>query len=361
MATLMRFETDSTAPWRAREWLTGHTSLDRKRKAEAGLLLSELVTAAIANTDLSGSSEVTVSTDTGFDSVMIEVEPPTGCDFADDVNGFRDLLLQKMARRWGRDETTRRMWFEVSTPGAHGERLGATSTDELMTRITTDRTAQEEIARRFAPLAIGIARRYRGKGIPDEDLQQVALYAMLKALERYDPEVGRFEPYAARTIAGELKRHLRDRGWAMRVPRPLKERALETMRTAQELTQSLGRAAEPVDIAAALGITTEEVEEALAATSAYTLSSLDAPLGDNDSSLIDTLETNVDDPVDSDVWHEIGAAVALLPERDQRMLALKFYDDLTQSEIAEEIGVSQMHVSRLLARSLERLETLLTN
>jgi RNA polymerase sigma-B factor len=204
-------------------------------------------------------------------------------------------------------------------------------------------------------MAFGLARRFLGKGIPEADLTQVAMMALLSALNRYDPSKGAFEPFAAATIQGELKRHLRDKAWSVRVPRSLQERALLVGRTSERLAQTLGRAVLPADIASDLGISADEVVEAIAANSAYRWESIDAPHDESGFSIADVLSDEDDWASRSEDWQSLAKGIKALPAREQKILYLRFYRDLTQSEIADIMNISQMHVSRLLARALDRL------
>jgi RNA polymerase sigma-B factor len=221
-------------------------------------------------------------------------------------------------------------------------------------------SAREELVRMFMPLAQRLAARYRHTGESQEDLEQVAYLGLIKAIDRYDADLGPFVRYAVPNVLGELKRHFRDKGWAMHVPRSLQERFLQINRGIDELSAKLGRSPTPSDIAAHTGCSLEEVLEALDAAGAYTPAALDAPHpGDPDG------ERTLGDSLGSDDRRyelvELGQALApafrALPPREQTILKLRFIDDLTQSEIADRVGVSQMHVSRLLRRSLERLNT----
>jgi RNA polymerase sigma-B factor len=181
---------------------------------------------------------------------------------------------------------------------------------------------------------------------------------LLKAIDRFDPERGSFTQYAVPTILGELKRHFRDRGWGVHVSRSLQERVLKVGKSIDELTGKLGRSPAPRDIAAATGYTLEEVLEAMDAASAFTPAPLDAPRGDGEDEGV-TLGESLGATDERFELVELGAALApalrKLPERERVILHLRFVEDLTQSEIAERVGVSQMHVSRLLRRSIERL------
>lgn len=356
-ADSLRLPLDHQAPSRARRWLASAVKLDPVRLAEAGLLISEVITPMVG--EFGDDSQLTVGVEQHSLGIRVAVKPPRGVFVALEGDELRSRLLGRLSRNWGRDKDE--IWFEVRKPGAMGEALSSLAEDELMARALDDDDAREEVARRFMPLALGICRRYRGKGISEDDLEQVAMLGMLRALERYDPSIGSFEPYAARTISGELKKHLRDRAWSVRLPRSLQERALEVTRTSQELTQKLGRTPDPGDIAKALDISPEEVLEAMGAASAYTSSSLDAPVGESGWTIADGLGMEDIDVALAEKWQGVGAAIATLPERERQILYYRFHEDMTQTEIAELVGISQMHVSRLLARALERLRTLLAD
>ena len=240
-------------------------------------------------------------------------------------------------------------------PGA-GERLA----DErlLLDRYyqTRDQAVREELVERFLPLARSLANRYAGGPEPTEDLHQVASLGLVKAIEGYDPSLGyTVASYAAPTILGELKRHFRDRGRQVHLPRGLQERIAKIDRAVDSLPTKLGRAPSAADVAAHTGLEVEEVLEAMEAASARRPFSLDAVVGSDEDGavLVDTLGQL--DPAFQTI--EYGEAIArtleLLPERERLILNLRFVEDLTQSEIAERIGISQMHVSRLLRRALD--------
>jgi RNA polymerase sigma-B factor len=225
-----------------------------------------------------------------------------------------------------------------------------------------DLEAREQLALRLMPLARQLASRYRHAGEPVEDLFQVACVGLLKAIDRYDPERGNgFARYAVPTMLGELKRHFRDKGWALRVPRATQELTLKVSEALGTLPAKLGRAARPRDVAEAIGVSVEEVLEAMEAATAYETASLDAPRGsggeDEDWTHGDSL--GAEDPGYELV--ELGEALQgtldALPARERLILSLRFERDMTQAEIARCVGVSQMHVSRLLRRSLDRLST----
>lgn len=227
---------------------------------------------------------------------------------------------------------------------------------DLFTRAASDPAAREALVERYRSLAEFLARKFAGRGEANEDLAQVAMIGLLNAIDRFDPGRGvRFSTFAAATIVGELKRHFRDKGWAVRVPRRLQELALGVNRCVPVLTQRLGRAPTVPEIADQLQAGTDEVIEAMEASQSYSIASLDAPMGDTGSTLAETVGT--DDPSFAvlEGWASIAPAIEELSERDRRVLYLRFFADMTQSQIAAEVGVSQMHVSRILAHTVERL------
>ena len=210
----------------------------------------------------------------------------------------------------------------------------------------------------FLPLAERLASRYRNSGEPLDDLQQVAAVGLINSIDRYDLEAGPFVRFAVPSILGELKRHFRDKAWGIHVPRSLQERTLAVSRKIDELSSRLGRTPTPKDVAEATGFSLEEVLEAMDVSSAYTPATLDAPLntdGEGTRTLADSLGETDERLELVELGNSVAPAFRALPEREQQILKLRFVDDLTQAEIAERIGVSQMHVSRLLRRSLNEL------
>jgi RNA polymerase sigma-B factor len=223
-----------------------------------------------------------------------------------------------------------------------------------------DLAAREELVLRFMPLARQLASRYRHAGEPQEDLVQVACVGLLKAVDRFEPERGNgFTKYAVPTILGELKRHFRDKGWAVHVPRATQELALKVSEALSTLPGRIGRSPRPRDIAQEVGAPVEQVLEAMEAATAYEAASLDAPRpgGDDDDgwSLADTVASEERGYQLVEIGEALRGSIGALPERERLILKLRFEQDLTQSEIATQVGVSQMHVSRLLRRSLDRL------
>ncbi len=223
-----------------------------------------------------------------------------------------------------------------------------------------DLSARDELVARFLPLARQLARRYQRGAEPLDDLIQVASIGLVKAVDRFDPSRGTaFSSYAVPTILGELKRYFRDAGWAAHVPRGMQERVMSVNQAVARLGRQLGRSPSPTEIADELGERTEQVLEALEASIAYDAVSLDTPRSSDEAG--DTYADTVGAVDERFELVEYTTAIAptmrALPERDRLVLKLRFEDDLTQLEIAERIGVSQMHVSRLIRRALARLRT----
>ena len=205
-------------------------------------------------------------------------------------------------------------------------------------------------------LAAHVARRFGRRGPSDDDLRQVAFLALVKAVDRFEPDRNvAFSTFAGRTIEGEIKRHFRDHTWTVRVPRSAKETHLRLRRATDELTQRLGRSPTVPQLAEHLGIATDEVVEGIAAGSAYTTASLDAPVGSDGDG---TRQIGAEDEGFGHVSDTtlVDDLLATLPEREQEIVRLRFYGELSQSEIAERVGISQMHVSRLLRRSFEQMK-----
>jgi RNA polymerase sigma-B factor len=240
-----------------------------------------------------------------------------------------------------------------------GERVDDAVVQELFERLATDGpSAKEQIVVLFQPLTEYLARRFAGRGEALEDLIQVANLGLLGAIDRFDRsrEV-QFSTYAAATIVGELKRHFRDKGWTIRVPRRLQELGLRINRSLPTISQELGRSPTVAELATRLEVDEEEVVDAMEAAQAYSTTSLDAPINDDGGTALDAMG-ELDPAMERlDEWASIAPAIRDLPARERRVLYLRFFSGLTQSEIADEIGVSQMHVSRILAQTLRMLRS----
>jgi RNA polymerase sigma-B factor len=229
-------------------------------------------------------------------------------------------------------------------------------TERALFERRPDDAAREELVRRFLPLAEYLARRFSGRGESQDDLLQVASLGLVNAIDRFDlTRDVQFSTYAAVTIVGELKRHFRDKGWAIRVPRRLQEVGLRVNAVLPGLCQELGRSPTVDEIAARCDASAEEILEAMEASQAYSTSSLDAPAGEDAAAPIEVLGSEDQSLALLEEWATVAPAVQDLPQRERTVLYLRFFRGLTQSEIAREIGVSQMHVSRILAQTLRSL------
>jgi RNA polymerase sigma-B factor len=231
-------------------------------------------------------------------------------------------------------------------------------------RQSGDPRLRAALVERYLPLARHVTKRFVGAGLPRDDLFQVACLALVKAVDRFDPDHGvAFSSYAVPTMVGEIKRHLRDETWALHVPRDLQERALRTRRTAAVLTRRLGRTPTVHELATALECEDVAVLDALRAGSAYRAASLDAPreprAGRHASRARDG-QFGYDEPLftrveqGADLWPLVGTLAA----HERAVLRLRYECDLTQPEIARALGISQAHVSRILRRALEHLRSL---
>ncbi len=256
-----------------------------------------------------------------------------------------------------------------STPGVPGthahhdpqDRSGARALF-LELRTLEDGTPEyaelrNRLVRMHLPLVEHLARRFRNRGEPLDDLTQVATIGLIKSVDRFDPERGvEFSTYATPTVVGEIKRHFRDKGWAVRVPRRLQELRLALTTATAELSQLHGRSPTVHELAEKLAISEEEVLEGLESANAYSTLSLDVPDTDDESPAVaDTLGAE-DEALEGVEYREsLKPLLEDLPPREKRILLLRFFGNMTQSQIAQEVGISQMHVSRLLARTLAQL------
>jgi RNA polymerase sigma-B factor len=234
------------------------------------------------------------------------------------------------------------------------EQIAASEYDDERARL------REEVVLLNRSVALAIAARYRSKGIALDDLQQVASLGLVKAANGFDPAVGGdFLSYAVPTISGEIKRHFRDRGWTVRPPRRVQELQARINAAPVDYAQSLGSSAQPAEIAEQLGVEVSDVIEALTCNG-FSPMSLDVPVGEpgSSASLGDLLSAGRDDYGDVENVMVLGEALRSLPPRDLLILRRRFFEDCTQQQIGDEIGLSQMQVSRVLARILRQLRTL---
>jgi RNA polymerase sigma-B factor len=243
-----------------------------------------------------------------------------------------------------------------------------TSADQLINAMAAAPAGPERDTLRaraieaWLPLARHLAARYNGRGEPADDLLQTATVGLIKAIDRFDADRGvEFSGFAIPTILGEVKRHFRDRTWSVRVPRRTQELRMAITDANNTLMHTLGRSPTVADVAVHLGRTEEEVLEGLEGARAYAATSLSTPVSaDQSMELGDTLGEEDHEFEMTELRMVLGAALTTLEERDQRILSMRFYGNLTQSDIAARLGISQMHVSRLIARALGKLRTHLT-
>ncbi|HEX7715701.1 MAG TPA: RNA polymerase sigma factor SigF [Marmoricola sp.] len=218
--------------------------------------------------------------------------------------------------------------------------------------------ARSELVELHLPLVEHCARRFLNRGEPLEDLVQVGTIGLIKAVDRFDADRGvEFSTYATPTILGEIKRHFRDKGWAIRVPRRLQELRMSIASATGELAQRLGRSPTPREVADALGVGVEDVLEGLESANAYSTLSLDSGDGSDDGlgSMLASMGMADEALEHVEIRESLRPLIERLPPRERQILLLRFYRQMTQSQIAAEVGISQMHVSRLLTRTLAEL------
>jgi RNA polymerase sigma-B factor len=235
---------------------------------------------------------------------------------------------------------------------------------ELIARLTelpegdpARAAARDELVTMHLPLVRHLAWRYRDRGESVDDLVQVGTMGLIKAVDRFDPDRGfEFSTYATPTILGEIKRHFRDRTWAVRVPRRLQDLQRQVTARSDELTRTLHRAPTVRELAESLGVGEDEVLDALEARHAYAMSSLDAEPEDEESGPL-AARMGTDEPAFEMIEdrESLRPLLDALPERERQIIMLRFFRNMSQTQIAEELGISQMHVSRLLARTLAQL------
>src|SRR5213078_1165632 len=273
--------------------------------------------------------------------------------------------------RPGPEPRSRHRLRHVHDRGAGRRRLGrADEAGGRMTRIDDkillrryhedgDLQAREQLIEQYMSLVRSLARRYSYRGEQLEDLVQIGAIGLIKAIDRFDLERGvELTTYATPNIIGEIKRHFRDKGWSVRVPRGLQELNVQLSRLVEQLTVQLGRSPTIAELAKAAGVQEEEVLEALESGRAYSSLSLSQGGGQEDGEELDPLETLGTEEHQYDVSEDravLAPGFRVLDERERRILHLRFFEGLTQSQIAQQVGISQMHVSRLIRRSLEKI------
>ncbi len=244
---------------------------------------------------------------------------------------------------------------------ARQDRTALTNSLLAQARATSDEVERkrlhDEVIVLNSGIAHAIATRYRGRGVASDDLVQIAFLGMWKAVQRFDPSFGRdFLSYAVPTIKGEIKRYFRDNGWAVRPPRRIQEIQGKVSAAVEELTHHLGRSPKPSEVSQFLEVPLDDVLEALSTDGCFTPTSLDTPVGAEESGTLGELISDTDEELSSaEARIMLAPAVRSLSERDQRIVYLRFFKQWTQEQIAQDIGVTQMQVSRLLARILKDL------
>jgi RNA polymerase sigma-B factor len=315
------------------------------RTVDAGLLVSELVT-------LLYDDSVRLAVRVEEVGRRVRVTAVTTGTVPSAIDEIVTSLLDRLSDDWGRDE--REIWFELELVRRHS--LAHLPDEELFDLVPVDRDARDEIFSRYAGWAGSVANHYRRQGAHFDDVGQAASIGLVNAIDRFDPAYGvKFTTYARKTIIGTLKRYLRDATWSVRVPRALSDTAVEISRARADLEQRLGRVPEAAELAEELGRSVEEVEMAQQAALAYSARSVDAPAADDEAGLLQVLGGE-DEQFDlADIWYTLEPLISDLDPQEQEVLFLRFFEDMTQSDIAEVVGVSQMQVSRLITRALDRL------
>ena len=252
----------------------------------------------------------------------------------------------------------------LASPQRRTPRLSDGELDGLHRRFaaTRDPAVRERLVLAYRPFARHLAGHFRDRGEPIDDLQQVAMMAVIKALDRFDPERGiRFSTFASRYVSGELKRHFRDKTWAVRIPRPVQERYLRMKVAVELLRGDLARSPTIAELAEHLDASEEEVLEAMEAASLYRVRSLDEPRGNEDERANEAATSEAGyDVVERELLQRqvLGPVLDRLSDRDRRLLGLYYVEGLSQAEIAARVGMSQVSVSRHLSRIIDRLRAL---
>ena len=309
-----------------------------------------------------GLDKVEAKAEAEADGDSDELDPDAAELVADIVGDLADTAADEDAEHAAAPEP--HVWGGGRpTPQRHGapDREAARALFVQLSALEKDSPERVELrnqlVRMHIPLVEHLARRFRNRGEPLDDLTQVATIGLIKSVDRFDVDRGvEFSTYATPTIVGEIKRHFRDKGWAVRVPRRLQELRLSLTTATGELSQQHGRSPTVHELAERLGITEEEVLEGLESANAYSTLSLDVPDTDDESPAGADTRGAEDAALEGVEYREsLKPLLAQLPQREQRILVLRFFRNMTQSQIASEVGISQMHVSRLLARTLAQL------
>ena len=247
------------------------------------------------------------------------------------------------------------------TPGSYGERLCSLPEKELLRRVHDegDRGAREELITRYLPLVRSLARRFASRGQSVEDLIQVGSIGLIKAIDRFDTSRGvELSTYATPTILGEIKRYFRDKGWAVKVPRALQDLNIRLNKVIEQLTVELNRSPTIAELAEASDSTEEEVLEALESGRAYSSLSLNSSGSPDDEDSLELLDYLGQEEGEYELVEQrrlLAPAMEALDQRERLILHLRFFEGMTQTQIAARVGISQMHVSRLIRKSIEMM------
>lgn len=319
------------------------------------VLGSEIVLWATETGDFADGAVLEVSADRPPGAVHVEIGFPSLVPLRapDDLTKG---VLDERATVWGSESVDGfvTVWYEVAIPAA-GRELEAADDADLIERMSVDERAGAELVERYDPLIRRMAARYRRAGLESDDLYQVGREALLGAAERFDPVAGSFERYVSRTVSGTLKRHLRDRGWAVRPPRGLQELVLELRAVEANLAQQFGRPAILSEVAAESGRSPYEVDRARRVAEVFDITSLDQSSAPDLPTLADQLGMDDGAMQRAAEWAAVGTAMAELKPREREIVRLRYFEDLSQRDIAERVGISQMHVSRLLRTSIAEM------
>lgn len=339
-----------------REWLAVVFGLAGPSAVDLEVIGSEVVVWAATSMEFAPSDVIEVSADRPPGAVHVEVAFPSS-DPVEVPPAFTKEVLDERSSAWGmasRDGNVL-VWYEVAIPTA-GWELELAEDADLVERLAVDPRAGDELVARYDPLIRRMASRYRRAGVESDDLYQVGREALLGAAHRFDPTAASFERFVSRTVSGTFKKHLRDRGWSLRPPRGLQELVLELRATEAELSQRLGRHPTPEELARAAGRSPDEIHRARKAAEMFDLDSLDLGAEDGFPTLLERV--GIEDPSLQRAarWAVVDMAMDALGPREREIVRLRYFEDLSQREIAERVGVSQMHVSRLLRASIAELQ-----
>ncbi|MDX1447775.1 MAG: sigma-70 family RNA polymerase sigma factor [Acidimicrobiia bacterium] len=340
----------SGAATELRAWLAVIFGLGGPAAVDLEVVASEIVLWATEAGDFGDGDVIEVSADRPPGAIHVEVSFPTRVETPEELTGS---VLDERASAWGlvRQGDCLTVWYEVAIPTA-GWELEVADDADLIERMRVDERAGSELVERYDPVIRRMASRYRRAGLEADDLYQVCREALLGAAKRFDPAAGSFERYVSRTISGTLKKHLRDRGWAVRPPRGLQELVLELRAVEADLGQTLGRPPTVDEVAAESGRSPDEIDRARRAADVFSIASLDQSTAPDLPALGHRIGIDDEALQRAAGWAAVGRAMQVLEEREREIVRLRYFEDLSQREIASRVGISQMHVSRLLRASI---------